>query len=46
MLRGIIKNGKDNTAMRPFDKKSPVAVANLTDEEIDSIILHLRKNAW
>jgi len=46
MLRAVIKYGKDNTAMRPFDSKSPVAVANLTDREIDSVILYLRQNAW
>jgi cytochrome c oxidase cbb3-type subunit 3 len=46
MLRGIIKTGKDNTAMRPFSADSPVAVANLEKEQIDSIIKYLRKNAW
>ena len=46
ILRALIKNGKDNTAMRPFDAKSPVAVANLSDEEIDSIIQYLRAKAW
>ncbi len=45
-LREIIKSGKDNTPMRPFAEDSPVAVANLTDQEIDSIILYLRKTAW
>lgn len=45
-LRQVIKDGKDNTAMRPFSAKSPVAVANLTDEEIDSIISYLRAEAW
>lgn len=45
-LRGIIAQGKDNTPMRPFDGKSPVAVANLTPAEIDSVILYLRQNAW
>lgn len=45
-LREIIKSGKDNTPMRPFAEDSPVAVANLTDEEIDSIIMYLRKTAW
>lgn len=45
-LRQIIKDGKDNTAMRPFSKTSPVAVANLTDDEIDGIIKYLRANAW
>lgn len=45
-LRQIIKDGKDNTPMRPFSKDSPVAVANLTNEEIDGIIKYLRKSAW
>jgi len=46
LLRGVIKQGKDNTPMRPFAADSPVAVANLTDTEIDSIIQYLRANAW
>ena len=46
LLRSLIHRGKDNTAMRPFDAKAPTAVANLTDEEIDSIIQYLRANAW
>lgn len=46
LLRGIIKKGKDNTAMRPFDGSSPVAVADLTEEQIDGIIKYLRANAW
>ena len=46
MLRGVVTHGKDATAMRPFSKGSPVAVANLTSEEIDSVILYLRENAW
>ena len=45
-LRQVIKDGKDNTPMRPFSKDSPVAVANLTDAEIDGIIKYLRKSAW
>lgn len=45
-LRGVIKLGKDNTSMRPFDEDSPVAVANLSDLQIDSIIKYLRANAW
>ncbi len=45
-LRELIKRGKDNTPMRPFDNNAPTAVANLTDEEIDSIIAYLRQNAW
>ncbi len=45
-LRYIIKNGKDQTAMRPFDKKAKTAVANLTDAEIENVIAHLRKSAW
>jgi len=46
LLRGIIKHGKDNTAMRPFDANSPVSVADLTDDQIDGIIKYLRANAW
>ena len=45
-LRALIKDGKDNTQMRSFSTDSPVAVADLTDEEIDSIIQYLRANAW
>lgn len=45
-LRGVIRDGKDNTPMRPFAADSPVAVANLTDLEIDSIIKYLRASAW
>lgn len=45
-LRAVIKDGKDNTQMRSFSTDSPVSVADLTDEEIDSIIQYLRANAW
>ena len=45
-LRAIVRLGKDNTPMRSFDKDSPVAVANLSDAEIDSIIQYLRAKAW
>lgn len=45
-IRYIAKNGKDQTAMRPFDLKAKTAVANLTDQEIDDVITHLRKSAW
>lgn len=45
-IRYIAKNGKSQTAMRPFDLKAKTAVANLTDQEIDDVIAHLRKNAW
>jgi mono/diheme cytochrome c family protein len=45
-LRYIIKHGKDQTKMRPFDEDSKVAVANLTDRDIDGVITYLRKNAW
>ncbi len=45
-LRAVIRSGKDNTAMRSFSTDSPVAVADLTDEEVDSIIRYLRANAW
>lgn len=45
-LRSVIRTGKDNTAMRAFSTDSPVSVADLTDEEVDSIIQYLRANAW
>ncbi|MCP4804276.1 MAG: c-type cytochrome [Proteobacteria bacterium] len=45
-LRAIMKEGKDGTKMRSFSTDSPIAVADLTDEEIDSIIQYLRANAW
>ena len=45
-LRYIIKHGKDQTQMRPFDAKAPTAVANLDDKQIDDVIAYLRENAW
>jgi mono/diheme cytochrome c family protein len=45
-LRQVIKDGKDNTPMRPFAEGAPTAVANLTDEEIDAVIQYLRTSAW
>ncbi len=45
-LRAVILEGKDNTAMRAFDTRSPVAVADLERSEVDAIIRYLRANAW
>ncbi len=45
-IRYIAKNGKSQTAMRPFDLKAKTAVANLSDQEIDDVVAHLRKSAW
>jgi cytochrome c oxidase subunit 2 len=45
-LRYIIKHGKSGTPMRPFDKNSKVAVANLTDQQVDDVIAHLRSQSW
>lgn len=45
-MRYIIKKGKSDTGMRPFSEKSKVAVANLSDAEIEDIIAHLRASAW
>ena len=45
-LRYIINNGKDQTMMRGFAKKNVTAVANLSDQEIEDVIVYLRKNAW
>jgi cytochrome c oxidase cbb3-type subunit 3 len=45
-IRHIVKSGKSHTAMRGFAEKDPMAVANLTDQQVDDIIAHLRANAW
>ena len=45
-LRYLVREGKTLTAMRPFRASSPAAIADLTDQEIDDIIVHLRVNAW
>ena len=45
-LRYIIKHGKSGTPMRPFDKDSKVAVANLTEQQVDDVIVHLRSQSW
>ena len=45
-LRYIIKHGKSGTQMRPFAKESKVAVANLTDQQIEDVIAHLRSQSW
>lgn len=45
-LRHIIRNGKTDTPMRPFSRPSAVAVANLTDDDVENIITYLRENAW
>ena len=45
-IRHLVKHGKSQTKMRPFAKGSRVAVANLSDQEIDDVIVHLRQNAW
>lgn len=45
-LRAVVKNGKDNTQMKSFSTDSPISVADLTDQQIDSVIKYLRANAW
>ncbi|MCP4444961.1 MAG: c-type cytochrome [Myxococcales bacterium] len=45
-LRYVIKNGKSQTKMKPFAEDSHIAVANLTDKQIDDVIAHLRTSAW
>ncbi len=45
-LRYLIRNGKDQTKMRPFASGSKVAVANLNDQQIDDVIVYLRTKAW
>ena len=45
-LRHIIINGKTDTAMRAFGRPDPAAVANLTNDQIENVIAHLRASAW
>ncbi len=45
-LRHVIREGKSLTKMRPFAIDSGVALANLTDQEIDDVIAFLRSRAW
>lgn len=45
-LRYIIQHGKSDTPMRPFGRPSATAVANLTDEDVENVIAHLRASAW
>lgn len=45
-LRYIIEHGKSGTKMRPFATKSAVAVANLNERQIESVIAYLREKAW
>ena len=45
-MRHLVKHGKSQTKMRPFDEKAPTAVANLDDQQIEDVIAYLRKNAW
>lgn len=45
-LRYMIRNGKTDTPMRPFGRPSATAVANLTDDQIENVIAHLRAAAW
>lgn len=44
-LRQMVRHGKDQTAMRGF-LGPRTSVANLEDEQIDSIIAYLRDSAW
>ena len=45
-IRYLTKHGKSNTPMRPFALESKVAVANLTDQQIEDVIAFLRNSAW
>lgn len=45
-LRYIVRHGKSQTGMRPFAEGSKVAVANLTDQQIEDVIAYLREHAW
>lgn len=45
-LRYLVRHGKSLTPMKAFRKNSPTAVANLSDQEIEDVLAHLRKAAW
>jgi len=45
-LRHMIRNGKSGTLMSSFSSDQAVGVDDLSDEQIDSVILFLRENAW
>jgi cytochrome c oxidase cbb3-type subunit 3 len=45
-LRYLVKQGKSGTAMRPFSADSAVAVANLSNQQVDDVIAYLRDRAW
>ncbi|MCB9594398.1 MAG: c-type cytochrome [Sandaracinaceae bacterium] len=45
-LRYIVEHGKSNTPMRPFGRPEATAVANLTDQDVENVIAHLRASAW
>lgn len=45
-LRYIIGSGKTHTKMKGFSEDNTTAVANLSPQQIDNVIAHLRQNAW
>ena len=45
-IRYIVSHGKSLTKMRGFAAKNVTAVANLSEQEIEDTIAHLRANAW
>ena len=45
-LRYVIANGKSQTPMRAFDDDARMAVADLSDKEIEHVIAFMRHNAW
>lgn len=46
MIREMMRSGKDKTPMESFTKGSAVVIDDLSDAEVDSIIAHLRAQAW
>lgn len=45
-IRYVVRHGKSGTQMRPFGDKDKVAVANLSDAQIENVIAYLRAHAW
>lgn len=46
LLREMMRRGKDETPMESFTKGSPVVIDDLTEKDVDSVIMHLRSKAW
>jgi len=46
MIREMLRSGKDDTPMESFTDGSAVVIDDLSDKDVDSVILYLRSQAW